>query len=135
MSTNPINPVWHPTVFLQRRRPPGMPETYWKEASWLRLGMFSVAIVVPLLVVLILSSLLPKWWGFVALLCASLNVIGPMLHHRAIRARVRRFDGMVCTRCGYALKALPAVHRCPECSLPFEIDSVREAWALWFGPV
>lgn len=37
----------------------------------------------------------------------------------------------VCPVCGYRLARLPDQHRCPECGLRYDIDSVRQVWQIW----
>jgi hypothetical protein len=46
---------------------------------------------------------------------------------------VQDVGGCMCLDCGYSLRGLPDVGTCPECGLPYEIDTVRETWrrAKW----
>ncbi len=38
-------------------------------------------------------------------------------------------DCCLCLHCGYSLRGLPAVHRCPECGATYDIEEVKQRWS------
>lgn len=50
---------------------------------------------------------------------------------RQIAARVRREGLEICYECGYELRGLPDLHRCPECGTPYNKAMVVERWRAW----
>jgi uncharacterized OB-fold protein len=44
------------------------------------------------------------------------------------RTRVEELDYEACLKCGYALKGLPARHRCPECGRKYDLYKVKLQW-------
>jgi hypothetical protein len=54
---------------------------------------------------------------------------------RKVRRLVHNADYRLCLRCGYSLGGLPDQHKCPECGIEFDADSLRAQWEHWLnGP-
>ncbi len=57
--------------------------------------------------------------------------IVPRLRERRFERCVRERAYEVCLNCGYSLRGLPEIHRCPECGVEFVKESVRAEWRAW----
>jgi hypothetical protein len=42
--------------------------------------------------------------------------------------KLEEWDYQICTDCGYPLKGLPAVHRCPECGAEYNVGKLETYW-------
>lgn len=43
--------------------------------------------------------------------------------------QVKELQLEACTKCGYALKGLPAKHRCPECGKSYDLYHIKLEWS------
>ena len=73
-----------------------------------------------------------RYGMYVTVLCAVLSLV-TLGYVR--RRELRRFktlldnaDYMMCWNCGYLLCGHPHEGCCPECSMPFRIDTLRDTW-------
>ena len=50
-----------------------------------------------------------------------------------LQAEVMVNEYRVCILCGYSLRDLPDVYRCPECGVKYTISDLEIAWKEWYG--
>jgi hypothetical protein len=57
----------------------------------------------------------------------------PAYRERRFQRAVRALQYDLCLNCGYDLRWLPDLHRCPECGVGYDRKGVRSTWQLRFG--
>ena len=121
-------------------RPEWVPRAVWLHGRrWRRMAWLNGAVIVALVVGLILSPELPLNGPCFGMFCVFIAwIINGMLIRRYKRwwvssfyRRLRRLDFQICLDCGYDLHGLPEAHVCPECSRPYELNELTEAWRGW----
>ena len=132
-------------ALLADRRPRRVPEAYWRSISGMKfiLRGTSAGILLGTLAAII-GLVFDATWAWSALDAYGTIVIsGLVVVHCVVGAyggrytmgKYRRFliknDWRVCIRCSYILHGLPPAHRCPECALEYEFESLRKHWERW----
>ena len=89
---------------------------------FLRYGLGSLPPKPPSTIFVVVLSL------FAMALAASVTVV---LSDWRFRRHVIAESHQLCPVCGYTLSHLPRQHVCPECGLPYELDTVEHIWTEW----
>lgn len=45
-----------------------------------------------------------------------------------LNQKVKNAGGLLCGTCGYDLRGLPKMHKCPECGVEYDGDELMKAW-------
>ncbi|OWY72209.1 hypothetical protein B7486_04625 [cyanobacterium TDX16] len=52
-------------------------------------------------------------------------------HKRSFVKKLQESSFAMCVQCGYSLKTLPCIHKCPECGAAYDLRSVASVWQRW----
>lgn len=70
----------------------------------------------------------------IAVICMLVLAIVPRVRSQSFTKRVRDCNYELCLRCGYWIRELPTLYKCPECGTKYEITQTLATWRKFLEP-
>lgn len=130
---------------LSGKPPTQVPMAFWRYTallrSFLKLCFFLTLLLLSFTIILLITNTavgvrILERAGFVIIgIITGVQGVAYFYGFRYAAGGYQRFlrahNWSVCPHCGYVLQSLPAVHKCPECGEPYDLDSVQSRWHEW----